>query len=156
MTFELPIGSHRALQGNGDGEFNLFLTGGAEFWGDCHWISATGFRLPTDTADRSQSWYWLNHFDRKISCRTYAFVEFDWHHWIRSGHGGFGLTGIEGLDLYNFGTTGVAGNDIVTGAFGLKFRPSDTVEIGVAFEFPLTERRDIMENRITADWILRF
>ncbi len=55
VTFEIPAGSTRALQGNGDGEFNLFLTGGTQL-GDCwHYVTATGFRLPSSpSSDRCQ------------------------------------------------------------------------------------------------------
>ena len=45
---------------------------------------------------------------------------------------------------------------IVTGAFGAKYKPNRHVEIGVAWELPLTERRDILENRLTVDAILRY
>lgn len=33
-TFELPVGSQRSLQGNGDGEFHMFASGGTEFLDD--------------------------------------------------------------------------------------------------------------------------
>ena len=51
------------------------------------------------------------------------------------------LADIEGGDLFNFGSVGVAGNDIVTGALGLRFKQTDSLELGVAWEAPLTERR---------------
>jgi hypothetical protein len=44
----------------------------------------------------------------------------------------------------------------VTGAAGMKFKPRRNSEIGVAFEFPLTEREDIIDNRLTVDWIVRY
>ena len=81
-------------------------------------------------------------------------MEFNWYHWLESGANG--IPGVEGGDLFNFGSTGVAGNNIVTGAFGLKYKPSGHTELGVAWELPLTERRDVLENRITFDWILRY
>lgn len=63
---------------------------------------------------------------------------------------------IEGGDLFNFGSTNVAGNDIVTGAFGLKYSPSYKMELGVAWEAPLTDRRDVLDNRLTVDAIFRY
>jgi len=63
---------------------------------------------------------------------------------------------VEGGDLFNLGSVGVAGNDIVTGAIGLKLKPHAGMEIGVAWEVPLTRRRDLLENRLTVDWILRY
>lgn len=56
-TFELPVGSQRTLQGNGDGLFHLFLTGGTAFGNGNHWVSGSGFLLPADTNAESQVWY---------------------------------------------------------------------------------------------------
>lgn len=155
LSYELPVGSTRSLQGNGDGEFHLYLTGGAQLGCDWHWLSGTGFRLPTDTVDESQVWYWSNHLDRQITDCLYAFGEVNWYHWMRSGQRP-ALAGVEGGDLFNLGSTGVAGNDIVTGAIGLKYKPSTNLEVGIAWEAPLTERRDVLDNRLTVDTILRY
>ena len=155
VTFELPVGSTQALQGNGSGEFNLFLTGGTRIGDWSHWISAAGVRLPTDTVDESQVFYWSNHLDHQITERMYVLAEVNWWHWLRSG-GQPALAGIEGVDLYNFGSTGVAGDNVVTGAFGLKFKPRPNMEAGIAWEVPLTERRYIFDNRLTADFIVRY
>lgn len=154
VVYELPTGSLRTLQGNGDGEYHLFVTGGTQLCCRAHWLSATGFRLPSAPLEESRSWYWSNHFDYEVCQGWYALAEFNWYHWISSGGGG--VAGVEGGDLFNFGSTGVAGNDIVTGAFGVKFKPSPMSEIGAAWELPLTDRRDVIENRLTVDVIRRF
>lgn len=154
VAYEMPVGSTRALQGNGDGEFHLYLTGAMQVGQSWHWISAHGFRLASDTSE-SQMWYWSNHLDRKLLFNDlYGLLELNWYHWIRSGTGG--IAGIEGGDLINLGSTGVAGKDIVTGAFGFKYKPSGNMEIGLAWEFPLTDERDLFDNRLTVDWILRY
>ena len=155
FTYELPVGSTRTLQGNGDGEFNLFLNGGTRIGCKSHWVTATGFRLPVNPTDESTSWYWSNHLDRKIGQRLYLLAEANWYHWLQAGQDG-PVPGVEGLDVFNFGSPGVAGNDIVTGAFGLKVKPRRNSEVGVAFEFPLTEREDIIDNRLTVDAIIRY
>ncbi|MDA1052336.1 MAG: hypothetical protein O3C40_17905 [Planctomycetota bacterium] len=154
LAYELPVGSHRTLQGQGDGEFHLFLTGAARMSDHVQWISGSGFRLPVDGSAGSQMWYWSNHFDYQLPRRVYVFTEFNWFHWMRSGKGG--IPGLEGGDVFNFGSTGVAGQDIVTSAIGLKLKPTDLVEAGVAFEFPISGRRGVMDNRLTADLILRY
>lgn len=155
LTYELPTGSQRTLQGNGDGTFNMFVTGGAELLPGMHWISASGFILPVDTSAESQLWFWSNHFDQQLTQSIYFLTEFNWYHWMKSGDNS-ALSGVEGGDLFNLGSTGVAGNDIVTGAFGLKFKPSVHLELGVCWEVPLTQRRDVLENRLTVDCILRY
>ncbi len=154
LAYELPVGSHRTLQGQGDGEFHIFLTGAARMTDKIQWISGSGFRLPVDTAAGSQMWYWSNHFDYQLPKRVYVFAEFNWFHWMRAGKGG--IPGLEGGDVFNFGSTGVAGQDIVTSAIGLKYKPRDLVEAGIAFEFPISGRRGVMDNRLTTDLILRY
>ncbi len=154
ISYELPVGTRRALQGNGDGEFHLFLTGGTEILDYGHWISASGFRLPTDRNAESSIWYWSNHLDYEIADGLYLLTELNWYHWMGAGAGG--IAGVEGGDLFNFGSTGVAGNDIVTNAVGVKIKRSKNRELGIAFEYPLTDRRDVMENRLTVDWIFRY
>ena len=154
LTYEMPVGSPRTLQGNGDGDFHLFLTGGMQLLDYGHWISGGGLRLPADSNTGSQMSYWSNHFDYQVFDGWYALTEFNWYHWMKSGAGG--LPGVEGGDLFNLGSTGVAGNDIATWAFGGKYKPSRNVELGVAYEIPMTDRRDVLENRLTVDAILRY
>lgn len=154
FTFELPTGEADPLQGNGDGELNLFATGGRRLGCRGHWLSAAGWRIPMDSAAESESMYWSNHFDYRFLDRIYGLAEFNWYHWVDGGAGG--IPGVEGLDAFNFGSTGVTGNDIVTGAFGTKFKPNQNMEFGVAWEVPLTERRDIIEDRFTVDLIVRY
>ncbi|MEZ5943728.1 MAG: hypothetical protein R3C18_20220 [Planctomycetaceae bacterium] len=58
FTYEIPLGSGQALQGNGDGEFHFFLTGGKELLPGMHALSAVGFRVPVDNRAESTSMYW--------------------------------------------------------------------------------------------------
>lgn len=155
-TFELPVGSTQALQGNGDGEFNLFASYGA-LVGDCsHFLTTAGIRLPTDRAAENQVFYWSAHLDRQLSGTCfYAFAEGNWYHWLSNGAVA-AFDGIQGGDFFNLGSTGVAGTDIVTGALGLKYKPSLLNEIGVAYEIPLTDERGVLQHRFTADYILRY
>ena len=100
FTFELPTGEADALQGNGGGELNLFLNGGAKIGRNSHWVTATGFRLPMNPTDESTSWYWSNHLDKQIRRGVYLLTELNWYHWTRSGQDG-PVPGVEGLDLFN-------------------------------------------------------
>ncbi len=154
-TFEMPVGTPRALQGNGDGEFHLFATGGTEIFEDWHYVTGSGFRLPVDSSAESQVWYWSNHLDYQVAkSGFYLLGETNWYHWMKSGDS-FPAP-VEGVDLFNLGSRGVAGNDIVTAALGVKYKASGNSEIGVAFEVPVTDRKDILQNRLTVDWIVRY
>ena len=155
VVFELPVGTPRALQGNGDGEFHLFLSGGTEIADKTHLVSGTGFILPSNRAQQSQVWYLSNHIDRQLGdTGLYLLGEVNWYHWM-NGADEFALP-VEGFDYANLGSVGVSGNNIVTGAVGLKYKPTDNQEIGVAIEYPLTDRRDILDQRLTVDWIVRY
>lgn len=155
FTYEMPVGTPRTLQGNGDGEFHMFLTGGMQLGDCCHWISGTGFRLPSSSAEESRMWYWSNHLDCEFADGWYALTELNWYSWIGSGQN-TAMAGVEGGDLFNLGSVGVSGNSIVTNAVGVKYKRSKHSEIGIAYEYPLTDRRDVMENRLTVDWIFRY
>ncbi len=153
--FEVPTGSRQALQARGDGVLDLFLTGGTRIGNGVHLLSATGFILPMDSQAENQLFYWSNHIDKRIGGSSfYAFSELNWYNYMKSGNN-FPLP-VEGGDLINLGSVGVAGNNIVTNAYGLKYKPTRNLEAGVAWEFPLTERRGILDNRLTADLILRY
>ncbi len=154
FTYELPVGSLSAFQGNGNGEFNLFMTGGLGFWERWHVVSATGFRLPTNTSAENQIWYWSGHIDRKIGERLYGLVEMNYYHYMSNGKSG--IPGVGGTDLFNFGSPDIAGEGVATVAFGTKFKPSTNTELGVAYEIPMTSREDVLEHRTTADFIFRF
>ncbi len=154
-TYEIPMGTSRALQGNGDGEVHLFATGGTELFPHAHYVTGSGFRLPIDHNEESQVWYWSNHIDYEIGdTGLYLLGETNWYHWMRSGNAI--MAPFEGGDLFNLGSNDVTNNDIVTGALGIKYKPSRNMELGLAYEIPLTDRRDVLHDRLTFDWIIRY
>ncbi len=154
FTYEIPMGSNRSLQGNGNGEFHFFVTGATRLGEKSHWISASGLREPADTNLENRVWYWSNHLDRQIGNRPlYAFTELNWYNYLSSGTA-FGP--VEGGDLFNLGASGVTGNDLVTQAIGFKAKPKRNIEAGIAYEFPFTARKGLLENRLTADLIFRY
>lgn len=151
-AYEMPVGSDRTQQGYD--EFHVYATAGTQIGCNAHWLSAAGLRLPPDSTVRNQLWYWSNHFDYMVTEKFYALTEFNWYHWMSDGTNlgaDFG-----GVDLFNLGGIDMAGNDVVTGAVGMKYKPSGNMELGVAWEVPLSGRRDILDNRLTVDCILRY
>jgi hypothetical protein len=118
-------------------------------------LTATGFVVPSDHNQENTFMYWSNHLDKRIGeSRFYALSELNWYNFTRSGNAF--PAAIEGGDLFNLGSVDIAGNDIVTNAYGVKYKPNRNLETGVAWEFPLTERRGVMDNRLTVDLILRY
>ncbi len=156
-TFEAPSGSRDSLQGNGDGEFHFFLTGGTRILGSkrAHWLSSLGLRQPLNENAENRIMHWSNHFDYRLGHRpVYAFTEFNWWNYLSSGTA-FPMP-LEGGDIFNFGAPGVTGNDLVTQAVGLRSKFRRNVEAGVAYEFPLTSREGIMRDRLALDLIVRY
>ncbi len=155
-TYELPIGSTRALQDIGDGEFHFFITGGQRFaGGNAHALSSLGYRLPVDGGDQSAALHWSNHFDVRLTSQAYLFTEFAYWHWTDDAANGAPL-GVGGQDLFNLSVNNIAGNDLITENVGLKWKPSRNVEAGIAYEFPLTTFKDVINSRLQSEIILRY
>ncbi len=155
FTYEIPMGSQKALQDVGDGEFHFFLTGGKRFLnGDAHVLSSVGYRVPVDRDAQNTSIHWSNHFDYRVTKRSYLFTEFAWWHWTDDA--GTGLPQIAGQDLFNLTSTGIKGQDLLTQSVGVKFKPDANTEIGLAYEFPLTGFEDVISSRMMVDLIVRF
>ena len=155
LMYEIPMGSQKSLQGNGNAEFNFFVSAGTRLGSRGHWISTSGLREPADDSLENGVFYWSNHWDYRVGRRPiYAFTELNWYNYLSSANA-FPLP-IEGGDLFNLGSPGITGNDLVTSAIGLKARPKRNVEAGLAWEFPVTERKGLMDNRLTLDFIIRY
>ena len=154
VTYFIP-GSPSAFSNFGDGDFHFFLTGGQEIFDRGHWLSATGFRIPADSNWGTQLWYWSNQWDYEVVDDWYGVFGVNWFHWMRSGGVGIGTT-VTAIDLIDIPAAGVAGEDVASCLIGTKWKPTNHVEVGVGFEVPVTERTDILRNRLYADLILRF
>ena len=152
-TFEIPTGTARSLQGNGDGLFNFFATAGTRVGKSGHWLTAAGLLQPVDELAENRIFFWSNHLDKRLSrSNVYIFTEANWFNYLSSGNG----IPVEGGDLFDLGSSNVTGNNLVTGAMGTKWKPRSNIETGLAYEVPLTEREGVLANRFTADFILRY
>jgi len=154
FTYEAPVGSASALQGNGAGDLNLFSSAAARLGERSFFMSAGGIRAPLNSNRGSTSMYNSFHYSYMATQRLYLLSELNWFRWIGSGES-FPLP-LEGVDLANLGAAGVTGNNIVTWAYGLKLKPNRSNELGFAYEIPVSGRRDIFGPRVTVDYIRRF
>lgn len=164
LRFDVPTGSSDVFSGNGDG---VAIPGvsWAWGWGDFHWVGNLGGRIPFDRGDESTSFFYNFHFDYGVHPHFVPFVELNGTHWTDSGDGGLrvrtrigtlplrvvqGALGTgrgEGNDVVNLGSEGVAGNDIVTLAVGARFPLTSHVHAGFSYEFPVTSREDLFQQR---------
>lgn len=154
FTYEIDLGAHRVFQGTGDGIWNPFLSAGWEFCPRTHYLTTFAYRLPNNGTDNSQSFIWSHHVDRQIGCRFYPAVELHWLHYTKSGEAL--PINFEGGDLINLGSADVAGNDLAVMAAGFAYKVSEAVQLAVAYEFPVSSREDILDERLTCNLILRY
>ena len=101
--------------------------------------------MVTDPGEGNDQFWWSNHIDRRLANIPYGLMEMNWYHYMTNGHSG--VPGLGGLDLYNLGLGGIAGTNVLTAAWGLKYKPSVNSEVGVCLEVPLTMHGDIVDER---------
>ena len=156
FMFEPQTGESRVFQGQGNGLFTVFGTVGKEF-GDCyHFVGNAGYQFPVDHTQNSSFFYTSVHLDKQVCGWLYPLIEVNWFHWTESGDRGLPPALGEGDGLINLGTSGVAGNDLVTFAVGVKAILSKNMDVGVAYETPISNRKDLIDNRILAELIIRY
>jgi hypothetical protein len=167
-TVEVPTGSEGITQGSGDGAVNLILSTLklADGW---QFAGAAGMHVPFDQDAESLTSFVSTHVSYEVCQYFIPLLEVNWYHVINDGDGGKrydeqlggGLPGaiaFEGGDLLNWGAANASDNaDIVTMAAGFRSRLQDNVQLGVAYEIPLTDQQEnLMDNRLTIDLIWNF
>jgi hypothetical protein len=165
-TFELPTGNHDVFQGEGDGSVNLILNA-LKMWGPAELAGSAGVQVPF-TAQQSTTGFMSAHFSYEVAPWFIPLVEVNWYTVLEEGNGrpnffnqAAGLVPVvatfEGGDLLNFGSQYGAVHDLVTAAVGFRSRLSDNIDLGFAYELPLSEdNNSIMQDRFTLDLVWRF
>jgi len=166
LTIELPTGDDEVWQGNGDGALGISVAA-VKLAGDWQFAGALGVHLPFDDEGESTTSFASAHVGYNITEKLYALAEVNWHHVLKNGDGDTqfnnqaggavpSIVGFEGGDLVNFGASNPA-SDIVTAAVGLRYKLCDNVDLGIAYEMPLTdEEENLMESRLTVDMVFTF
>lgn len=154
IVYEAHNGSLRVLQGNGEGVWNPFLTAGKEICNGGHIIANAGFHLPADRVDESTSFWYSLHYDHPLTEKLSALAEMNGIVYTRSG--GTFPANYEGGDWINLGSTNVAGNNVITMAFGADYKLNDCLSFAGVWEFPITNRKDLLDSRTTITLTLTF
>ncbi len=167
VVLELPTGNDDVFQGQGDGMVNLIVTG-LKLWDDFQLAGAAGARLAIND-DQSSSTFVSAHASYEFCSWFIPLIEVNWHHVISPGDGarafnsqaGGGVPVVatfEGSDLLNFGAANSGMNrDLVTAAIGFRSRINELVDVGFAYEIPLTPEDDsVIEDRFTLDLVWKF
>lgn len=148
LRYELASGSPEVFQGQGDGVLNPFFSGAVAV-DDLNLMGYTGLRIPMDSAD-SGFWDLSLHADYQLG-NFYPLVELNLVHVYDAGNR-IGLDG-EGFDVINFGSSNSEGSTVVTAAVGGRYRACKWADLGLSYEFALTDRKDVFDWRLTTDII---
>lgn len=154
--YEPSTGEAKVFQHQGSGMFTFFVSSGKEFEGCWHLLANAGYQVPLDQGENSSFYYAQLHLDRQLFGWLYPLVECNWYHWVAGGQRipNPAVGEIDGL--INLGTSGVAGNDLVTVAAGVKAIINCHVETGIAYETPISNRKDFIDNRVLFEVIFRY
>ena len=167
LTFEIPTGNSDVFQGEGDGMANLIISG-LKLQDAWQFAAGAGLQAPFSDAQSFNSWV-STHVSYEVCKYFIPLVELNWFHVLDEGDGGnrFGaqaagavpsVVKFEGGDFFNLGASHADDNaDFVTLAAGFRSRLTDRVDMGAAYELPLTGESDsLMDYRITVDLNWKF
>ncbi len=167
LTVEIPTGNHDVFQGEGELSTNLIVSA-LKMWDDFQLAGGAGVHLPFD-GQLSTTSFMSAHASYEVVPWFIPLVEVNWHHVLDAGNGRFNyfsqaggavpaVAQFEGMDLLNFGASNASANrDFVTAAVGFRSRIVDGVDVGVAYEMPLTDQNEgVMKDRFTVDLVWRF
>ncbi|MCB0333591.1 MAG: hypothetical protein KDD55_08840 [Bdellovibrionales bacterium] len=158
LRYLIPTGDEEVFQGQGDGMLHPSVHGAWAFGENINLMAGSGIRIPMDSKD-STFWDFDFHADYRIPTDSGDFFPLVELNLINVVDGGKRLPiADEGQDLFNFGSSAADGESIFTGTTGLRYRPVDDIDIGVAYQFPISssDGNHIINYRWFADLIFRF
>jgi hypothetical protein len=171
VRVEIPIGNRDVFQGQGDGVF-IPSVSGAWGWENLHVIGSLGGQVAFDTDKDSDSIFYNLHVDYAVLPKFVPFVSVNGMSWTRSGDGSvkvntrvdrlglddpslkgaqdlLGTGRFEGADYANLGSSGVAGENLVTMAWGVRVPVTKHISLGAAYERALEGKRNLFKQRVT-------
>ncbi len=166
-TVELPTGNSDVFQGEGKGALNL-IASGLKLVDAWQFAGAAGVQIPFSNEQSTDGWL-SAHVSYEVCSWFIPLVEVNWFHVLDAGDGtgNFGsqlggavpgAVNFEGPDVFNIGAVNAGENrDFVSAAFGFRSRITDSIDIGAAYEIPLTdEENSLTDDRITVDLVWKF
>lgn len=176
LRYEIPLGTDDILQGRGDGVLIPAVSLGFGP-GNIHVIADVGAQIAIDGDKDSSSIFYNIHLDQAFAIDfipgadfIVPFIELSGISWVDGGDGSatldldgpgrislraaqdalLGGERFEGADVANLGSSGVAGEDLVTMAWGVRVPFRNGISTGLAYERVLSRKEGIFEQRVTA------
>jgi hypothetical protein len=153
IKYEAPAGDIKSsgirLQGQGDGLIDLFVAGARTF-GPLGLEANVGTQIAMDGDDDMSFAHYSLHVDYEVLERIYPLLEINGFSPIDDGNRT--NVGANGLDLVNLGSGNAS--TVVTFAPGVRVRLHEHADFGFAYEVPMTDDQDLMNWRVTTDFVL--
>ena len=156
VNMQIPCGAQDVFQNTGSLSVTPYLSVGKNFLKDFHFQSTTGFAI----GDNARTDYFFSSYHLSYDVgglhRFYPLIELNWFHYYKNG--GTIPINFEGRDLINFGAQSISGQNSLTLAPGMRYKigGNDNMQFGFALEFPLIKTPDLLDFRLTMDFILRY
>jgi hypothetical protein len=171
LRYEITQGSRDVYQGNGEGMWTPALSAGLRL-GPTNLTAGFGATFPLDgDAESSLAFYGLQ-LAWPTGGRLTPFFGIHGLHYLDAGDGSTTLrtalgslpvetvqnvlrTGrFEAHDVANLGSSGVEGHDVISGSVGFRLKLGERLDLGFAYERPLTRRRDLLKQRATLNLLI--
>lgn len=163
LRYEAPTGNLKTavkgvadsditMQGNGDGMIDVFVTGTRPIGEKASIQAALGYDGAIDSDKNSSFLHAHIHGDYEIVKNLYGVLELNM---IATADNGkeIDIGSFEGEDVFNFGNED--SDTIFPFAAGVRYRLTDNVILGTAYEFPL-DHKDITRQRVYVDAVIHF
>jgi len=167
LVVELPTGDDEVWQGNGDGAIDPAIAFMKK--ADQLQLNGTIGAVVALNDERSSLLYDSWHVSYEAMENFFPLIELNHIHVLDEGDGGVrfdaqadggvpGIAKFEGGDLINLGAANASENrDSVTMAAGARYRISEDIDVGAAYEIPLTDdEAGLMKYRVTVDLVWGF
>lgn len=153
--YEIPVGnidtSGVSLQGHGKGLADLFVSAAKSF-GDLGVEANLGTNIAARRKDNASQFHYSLHVDYAVTEKFFPIIEINGFTPIKEGSRV--ALNLEGYDALNLGSSGTG--TVATVAEGFRYRFTKNIQAGVCYEQRITSRKDLFDNRVTANLLFRF
>lgn len=153
LQYEAPTGYANIFQNQGSGNLAAYFIFGKQFGENTHALLQFGQNA---AMNKLNSGYFMTsaHLDHRFGKFT-PFYEANWFYYNQSGTF-LPTLNIEGGGLIGLGAGQIMGLNYVTNAVGFKYDLTPNAELGVGYEFQLSNRTMLLNNMLSAQLILRY
>jgi hypothetical protein len=175
LRAEFSTGSTNVFAGGDGVQFLPSLAAAWEPIERLHLIGDLGGIIPTRGDEYTSQIFWHVYLDYAVHKHFQPFLQFSGLYYVDDGAGerpvklvngakislntaqaALGTGPFDGVDVTNMGSMGMDNANYITAAIGTHIPITDHVTFSVAYERPITNRKDITEQRVTTAFNIEF